>query len=68
MVARLTPALLPDDQAAEWNREVFHADQLAPEALVAAGASLSLFAGRRLVLVRGVGAVSYTHLTLPTKA
>jgi DNA polymerase-3 subunit delta len=34
---------------------VFHADQLAPEALVAAGASLSLFAGRRLVLVRGVG-------------
>jgi DNA polymerase-3 subunit delta len=36
------------------NREVLHADQLTPEALVAAGASLSLFAGRRLVLVRGV--------------
>ena len=54
-MARLTQALLPDDQAADWNREVFHADQLSPEALVAAGASLSLFAGRRLVLVRGVG-------------
>ena len=54
MVERLTRALLPDEQAAGWNRELFHADQLTPEALVAAGASLSLFAGRRLVLVRGV--------------
>jgi DNA polymerase III subunit delta len=53
-VERLTRALLPDEQAAGWNRELFYADQVAPEALVAAGASLSLFAGRRLVLVRGV--------------
>jgi DNA polymerase-3 subunit delta len=50
----LSRALLPDDQAASWNREVFHADQLAPDALVAAGASLPLFAGHRLILVRGV--------------
>ena len=57
MVERLTRALLPDDQAAGWNREVLHADQLSPEVLVAAGASLSLFAGRRLVLVRGVADV-----------
>jgi DNA polymerase-3 subunit delta len=54
VVERLTRALLPDDQAASWNREVLHADQLTPDALVAAGASLSLFAGRRLVLVRGL--------------
>ena len=54
MVERLTRALLPDDQAAGWNRELLHADQLTPDALVAAGASLSLFAGRRLVLVRGM--------------
>jgi DNA polymerase III subunit delta len=54
LVERLTRALLPDDQAAGWNREVFHADQVTPDALVAAGASLSLFAGRRLVLVRGL--------------
>ena len=54
MVERLTRALLPDDRTAGWNREVLHADQLTPDALVAAGASLSLFAGRRLVLVRGV--------------
>jgi DNA polymerase III subunit delta len=53
-VERLTRAVLPDDQAADWNREVFHADQVTPDALVAAGASLSLFAGRRLVLVRGL--------------
>jgi DNA polymerase-3 subunit delta len=54
VVERLTRALLPDAQTAGWNREVLHADQLTPDALVAAGASLSLFAGRRLVLVRGV--------------
>jgi DNA polymerase-3 subunit delta len=54
VVERLTRALLPDNQSAGWNREVLHADQLAPDALVTAGASLSLFAGRRLVLVRGV--------------
>lgn len=53
-VERLTRALLPDHQAAGWNREVLHADQLTPDALVTAGASLSLFPGRRLVLVRGV--------------
>ena len=51
---RLTRALLPDDRTAGLNREVLHADQLTPDALVGAGASLSLFAGRRLVLVRGV--------------
>ncbi len=53
-MGRLTQALLSDDAAAAWNREVFHADQVAPEALVATGASLPLFAGRRLILVRGV--------------
>jgi DNA polymerase-3 subunit delta len=61
LVERLTRALLPDDQAADWNREVFHADQLLPDALIATGASLSLFGGRRLVLVRGVAG-------LPAKA
>jgi DNA polymerase III subunit delta len=61
LVDRLTRALLPDRQAAGWNREVFHADQLTPDALVAAGASLSLFGGRRLILVRGVA-------DLPAKA
>jgi DNA polymerase-3 subunit delta len=54
VVERVTRTLLPDDQAAGWNREVFYADTLAPETLVAAGASLSLFGGRRLVLVKGV--------------
>ena len=53
-MAQLTQALLPDDQIAGWNREVLHADQVTPDALLDAGASLSLFAGRRLVLVRGV--------------
>src|SRR5262245_23944914 len=54
VLERVTRALLPDQQAAGWNREVFHADQVTPDALVAAGASLSLFEGRRLVLVRGL--------------
>ena len=54
VVERITRALLPDSQAAGWNREVHHADTLAPDTLVAAGASLSLFGGRRLILVRGV--------------
>jgi DNA polymerase-3 subunit delta len=61
VVERLTRALLSDDQAADWNREVLHADQTTPEALVSTGASLSLFAGRRLLLVRGVA-------ELPAKA
>ncbi len=51
----MTRALLPDQEATDWNREVLHADQLTPDAIVGAGASLSLFGGRRLVLVRGVG-------------
>jgi DNA polymerase-3 subunit delta len=51
----VTGALLPDEEAAHWNREVLHADQLTPDDLVNAGAALSLFGGRRLVLVRGVG-------------
>ena len=51
----MTQALLPDDQAAGWNREVFHADQLTPEALVAVGARCRSSPARRLVLVRGVG-------------
>ena len=51
----MTGALLPDEEAAHWNREVLHADQLTPDDLVNAGATLSLFGGRRLVLVRGVG-------------
>jgi DNA polymerase-3 subunit delta len=51
----VTGAVLPNEEAAHWNREVLHADQLAPDDLVAAGASLSLFGGRRLVLVRGIG-------------
>ena len=50
--------LLPDEQATGWNREVHHADTLAPESLLAAGASLSLFGGRRLVLVKGVAALA----------
>jgi DNA polymerase III subunit delta len=54
VVDRVTRAILPDDQAAGWNREVHHADALGPETLVAAGASLSLFGGRRLVLVKGI--------------
>jgi DNA polymerase-3 subunit delta len=57
----VTGALLPDQEAAHWNREVLHADQLTPDDLVSAGATLSLFGGRRLVLVRGVG-------DLPAKA
>ena len=40
------------------NREVFHADTAAAEAVIAAGAALGLFGGRRLVLVRGVGDLS----------
>ena len=54
VVDRISKTLLPDDQAVGWNREVFHADTLAPETLVAAGASLSLFGGRRLILVKSV--------------
>jgi DNA polymerase III subunit delta len=54
VVERITRSLLPDQQSASWNREVYHADALAPETLVAAGASLSLFGGRRLILVKGV--------------
>src|SRR5581483_4563755 len=62
LVERLTRLLVPDAAAAAWNREVLHADQVGPEAVVGAGATLSLFAsGRRLVLVRGLGA-------LPAKA
>src|SRR5262245_59493555 len=58
ILERVTRALLPDQEAAGWNREVFHADQVTPDALVAAGASLSLFQGRRLVLVRGVAGLA----------
>jgi DNA polymerase-3 subunit delta len=54
VVERITQSLLPNDQAADWNRELFHADTIGPDALIAAGASLSLFGGRRLVLVRGI--------------
>jgi len=61
VVDRVSRAILPDAQAAGWNREVHHADALGPETLVAAGATLSLFGGRRLVLVRGVA-------DLPAKA
>jgi DNA polymerase-3 subunit delta len=58
LVERLTRALLPDPTAAGWNREVLRADVITPDALVAAGAALPLFAGRRLVLVRGLGDLS----------
>jgi DNA polymerase III subunit delta len=58
VVERLTGILLPDEQATGWNREVHHADTLTPESLVAAGASLSLFGGRRLILVRSVAALT----------
>lgn len=61
VVERLTRAVLSEPGASDWNREVVHADALAPDALVAAGATLPLFAGRRLLLVRGVG-------ELPAKA
>jgi DNA polymerase-3 subunit delta len=61
LVERLTRAVLPDPAAADWNREVVHVDGVSPDALVAAGAELPLFAGPRLLLVRGVG-------TLPAKA
>jgi DNA polymerase-3 subunit delta len=55
LLHRVTLTLLPGEEAAHWNREVLHADQLTPDDLVGAGASLSLFGGRRLILVRGVG-------------
>jgi DNA polymerase-3 subunit delta len=61
LLQRLTQALLPDEEAAHWNREVLHADQLTPDDLLGTGAALSLFGSRRLVLVRGVG-------DLPAKA
>jgi DNA polymerase-3 subunit delta len=57
VVAAVTAAVLPDADAASWNREVLHADTVAPEALVSAGLALPLFGGRRLVLLRGLGAV-----------
>jgi DNA polymerase-3 subunit delta len=53
-VDRLAAAVFPDPAAAAWNREVHHADGVAPDALVTAGLALPLFGGRRLVLVRGV--------------
>ncbi|MGH7358587.1 MAG: DNA polymerase III subunit delta [Candidatus Rokuibacteriota bacterium] len=58
LLERVTRALLPDQETTDWNREVLHADQLTPDDLVGAGASLSLFGGRRLVLVRGVADLS----------
>jgi DNA polymerase-3 subunit delta len=57
LVDRLARTLLTDEGAAAWNREVFHADHPI-DALVAAGASLALFAGRRLILVRGIADLS----------
>jgi DNA polymerase-3 subunit delta len=56
-VAAVTAAVLPDAAAAAWNREVLHADTVTPEALVSAGLALPLFGERRLVLVRGLGAI-----------
>jgi DNA polymerase-3 subunit delta len=41
--------------AVATNREVLHADTAPPEAVIAAGAGLGLFGGRRLVIVRGLG-------------
>jgi DNA polymerase-3 subunit delta len=61
VVAAVTAAVLPDAAAASWNREVLHADTVAPDALVSAGLALPLFGGRRLVLLRGLG-------DLPAKA
>jgi DNA polymerase-3 subunit delta len=55
LLQRITATLLPDPSAAAMSREVLHADQVTAEAIVAAGSALALFAGRRLVVVRGVG-------------
>jgi DNA polymerase-3 subunit delta len=57
VVAAVTAAVLPDAAATAWNREVLHADTVAPDALVSAGLALPLFGERRLVLVRGLGGV-----------
>src|SRR5262249_9545993 len=53
VVEHLTRALLSDDTAAGWNRELLHADQIAPEALVAGGPPFPLSAARRPGLARG---------------
>jgi DNA polymerase III delta subunit len=54
-VDRLAGTLCPDAASVAWNREVVWADSVEPEALVATGADVPLFGGRRLVVVRGVG-------------
>lgn len=57
LLGRLSELLLPGAESSGWNREVFHADGATPDAIVTAGLSLPLFAGRRLVLVRGLAEV-----------
>src|SRR5439155_2066394 len=58
LLERLAAHVGPDPAAMSLNREVFHADTAAPEAVIDAGGALGLFGGRRLVLVRGVGDLS----------
>jgi DNA polymerase III subunit delta len=55
--AAVAAAVLPDAASAAWNREVLHADTVAPDALVSAGLALPLFGERRLVLLRGLADV-----------
>jgi DNA polymerase III subunit delta len=54
LVVRVADCLFQGQDDAAWNREVVHADSVAPDALVAAGSGLPLFGGRRLLLVRGL--------------
>jgi len=56
VLQQLQAAVFPDATAAAWSREVLHADTLTAEALVTAGLALPLLGGRRLVIVRGLGA------------
>lgn len=50
----MSAAVLGQPVAGSLNREVFHADTDAPEAIVGAGLGLALFGGSRLVVVRSL--------------
>ena len=54
VVERLAQSLCPDPESAAWNREVLWADAVGADQVIAAGADLPLFGGRRLVVVRGL--------------
>jgi len=57
LLDQIVDAALGDPASAPWNREVCYADGISPEALVAAGMALPLFGARRILLVRGLGAI-----------